>query len=37
MVQEGHLRWIKDAATLDMHVREWKADENSTSLRWASS
>src|SRR5207244_9494754 len=32
MVQEGHLRWIKDAAILDKHVHEWKADENSAML-----
>ena len=31
MVQEGHLRWIKDAQTLDKHIREWEADENSTT------
>src|SRR5580765_7997448 len=29
MVQEGHLRFIKDAPALDRHVREWKEDEDS--------
>jgi membrane dipeptidase len=26
--QQGVLRWIKDARTLDAHVRAWQADEN---------
>ena len=29
--QEGLLRWIKDAAALDAHVRAWQQDENSTT------
>src|SRR5438876_1619633 len=29
MVQEGHLRWIRDWPTLDAHVKEWEADETS--------
>ena len=32
MVQEGHLRWIKDWPTLEKHIRAWKADENSPTL-----
>src|SRR5262245_61744154 len=30
--QQGHLRWIKDAAGLEAHVREWRKDENSRTL-----
>ncbi|MBM4073616.1 MAG: peptidase M19 [Planctomycetes bacterium] len=30
--QQGHLRWIKDAAGLESHVREWRKDENSRNL-----
>lgn len=30
--QQGILRWIKDAASLEAHVREWKKDENSKTL-----
>jgi membrane dipeptidase len=29
--QEGLLRWIKDAATLDAHVKAWQRDEHSTT------
>jgi membrane dipeptidase len=29
--QEGLLRWIKDAATLDAHVRGWQQDEDNTA------
>ncbi len=31
MVQEGHLRWIRDWPTLDAHVKEWESDENSAT------
>jgi membrane dipeptidase len=31
LVQAGLLRWIKDWPTLDAHIKEWKADENSTT------
>jgi membrane dipeptidase len=31
MVQEGHLRWIRDLPSLESHIREWEADENSTT------
>jgi membrane dipeptidase len=31
MEQEGLLRWIKDAASLDAHVRAWQGDENSAT------
>src|SRR5437660_7301801 len=30
--QDGLLRWIKDAPTLDAHVQAWQRDENSTTL-----
>jgi membrane dipeptidase len=30
--QQGLLRWIKDAATLDAHVRDWQRNEDSQSL-----
>lgn len=30
--QQGILRWIKDAAGLEAHIREWKKDENSRTL-----
>jgi membrane dipeptidase len=30
--QEGLLRWIKDAATLEAHVRAWQRAEDSTTL-----
>lgn len=30
--QQGLLRWIKDAAGLEAHVREWKKDENSRTM-----
>src|SRR5437667_11051738 len=29
--QQGLLRWIKDAATLQAHVRNWQRDEDRTS------
>jgi membrane dipeptidase len=29
--QEGLLRWIKDAATLDAHLRAWQANDNTTT------
>src|SRR6516165_4922913 len=29
--QEGVLRWIKDAATLDAHVRAWQANDETTT------
>src|SRR5262249_17766949 len=29
--QEGLLRWIKDAATLDAHVRSWQANDETTT------
>jgi membrane dipeptidase len=29
--REGLLRWIKDAATLDAHVRAWRANDNTTT------
>lgn len=32
MCQEGRLRWIKDWPALEKHVRDWKADEDSTTL-----
>lgn len=32
LVQEGLLRWIKDWPTLEAHIKEWKANENSTTL-----
>ena len=31
LVQEGLLRWIKDWPTLDAHIKEWQADENSAT------
>jgi membrane dipeptidase len=30
--QEGLLRWIKDAPTLEAHLQAWQRDENSTTL-----
>jgi membrane dipeptidase len=30
--KEGLLRWIKDAAALEAHVRDWVANENSATL-----
>ena len=30
--QQGHLRLIKDWPSLDAHIKDWKADENSTTL-----
>jgi membrane dipeptidase len=30
--QEGLLRWIKDAASLDAHVRAWRQNEDSSTL-----
>src|SRR5206468_447875 len=30
--QEGHLRWLKDWPSLEAHVKQWKADENSKTL-----
>jgi membrane dipeptidase len=30
--QQGLLRWIKDAPTLEAHVRDWQKNEDSTSL-----
>jgi membrane dipeptidase len=32
MVQEGHLRWLKDWPSVESHIKEWKADENSKTL-----
>jgi membrane dipeptidase len=31
MVQEGHLRWIRDWPALESHIHEWEADETSTT------
>src|SRR2546423_15624614 len=31
LVQEGHLRWIRDWPTLDAHIRAWEADEESAT------
>src|SRR5262249_16592472 len=31
MVQEGHLRWIRDWPTLETHIREWESDEDSAT------
>ena len=37
MEQQGHLRFIKDWATLEAHLNAWKADEMSRTLPSVSS